>query len=195
MISGEMPMRHAVVAALAATGLIITAPGVGSDAAALVGPDFPAAVLALLSLLLLGVAGWALLVSALASVPALHGAAVALTPRLLRGALFAGVTASVAVAPAHADGADHVLDGLRLPDRPIVSATPVARPLSSDAVVVLPGDTLWGIAAENLGARADAATIAGATRRWYAANRRVIGSDPDLIRPGQHLVPPQEDHS
>jgi hypothetical protein len=188
-------MRPVVVVALAAGALIVTAPDVGADAAALVGPDFPAAVRALLSLLLLGVAVWALLVSALASVPSLRGVAVVLTPRLLRGALFAGVTATVVVTPAHADGADHVLDGLRLPDRPVVSAAPVARPLTSSVVVVLPGDTLWGIAAEHLGARADAATIAGATRRWYAANRHVIGPDPDLIRPGQHLVPPQEDHS
>jgi hypothetical protein len=54
---------------------------------------------------------------------------------------------------------------------------------------------VWGIAAEHLGARADAAAIAGATQRWYLANRHVIGPDPDLIHPGQHLVPPQEDHS
>jgi nucleoid-associated protein YgaU len=177
-------MRH-VVAAVAGAGLVVTVPGASGDAAALTGSDFPAAVAAVLSLLLLVVAGWALMVSTLVGVPALRGVAVALTPRLVRGAVFAGLTAGVAMSPAHADGADHLLDGLRLPDRPLVS----------DVVVVLPGDTLWGIAAEHLDARADAATIAGATRRWYAANRHVIGADPDLIRPGQHLVPPQEDRS
>jgi nucleoid-associated protein YgaU len=191
---GDLPMRLVAIAALATATLAVTAPGAGRNVLTLAGPDFPAAVLALLSLVLLVVAGWALLVSALASVPALRSTAVAVTPRLLRGAVLAGVTATVAMTPAHGERADHVLDGLRLPDRPTVSA-PAARPLVSDAVVVRPGDTVWGIAAEHLGARADAASIARATSRWHAANRHVIGPDPDLIHPGQRLVPPQEDHS
>ncbi len=57
-------------------------------------------------------------------------------------------------------------------------------------VLVRPGDTLWAIAAAHLPAGADAAQIDHAWRAWYAANAGVIGPDPDLILPGQHLLPP-----
>jgi hypothetical protein len=59
-------------------------------------------------------------------------------------------------------------------------------------VVVRNGDTLWGIAARHLSADASVAEIAAEWPRWYEANRRVIGTDPDLIRPGQRLRPPAE---
>ncbi|MGE9808842.1 MULTISPECIES: LysM peptidoglycan-binding domain-containing protein [unclassified Janibacter] len=58
-------------------------------------------------------------------------------------------------------------------------------------VVVLRGDTLWGIVAAHLG---DAATDAEVTRewpRWHAANRDVIGPDPDRLLPGQVLHAPE----
>lgn len=63
------------------------------------------------------------------------------------------------------------------------SATPAV-------VTVRAGDTLWGIASESLPADADAQEVARAWPRWYAANRDLIGPDPDLIRPGQRLVSP-----
>lgn len=66
--------------------------------------------------------------------------------------------------------------------------TPVTAP--SERVVVHRGDTLWGIAARHLGADATDRDVAEAWPRWYAANRDVIGADPDLIRPGQQLVVP-----
>ncbi len=56
-------------------------------------------------------------------------------------------------------------------------------------VTVLPGDSLWRIAARDLGEASDA-QIAAAWPRWYAANRAVIGPDPDLIHPGQVLTRP-----
>jgi nucleoid-associated protein YgaU len=34
--------------------------------------------------------------------------------------------------------------------------------------------------------------VAASWPRWYAANRRVIGADPDLILPGQILRPPAD---
>jgi nucleoid-associated protein YgaU len=58
-------------------------------------------------------------------------------------------------------------------------------------VVVLRGDTLWGIAARHLGAGATDAEVAREWPRWYAANETVIGADPDLLRPGQRLTPPE----
>lgn len=57
-------------------------------------------------------------------------------------------------------------------------------------IVVAPGDSLWRIAARWLGPGATDAQIAQAWPRWYAANRQLIGPDPNLIRPGQRLVPP-----
>jgi nucleoid-associated protein YgaU len=59
-----------------------------------------------------------------------------------------------------------------------------------DLVTVRRGDTLWGLAARHLGAGASDAEVAREWPRWYAANRAVIGDDPDLLVPGQQLRPP-----
>ncbi len=75
-------------------------------------------------------------------------------------------------------------------DRPVAPLLGTPRPERDDAVVVRRGDTLWGIAARHLGPDATPAEIAAEWPRWYAANRAVVGPDPDLIRPGQRLVPP-----
>lgn len=80
-----------------------------------------------------------------------------------------------------------VIGGLALPDRAVAAPAPVA----GDAhVVVRPGDSLWSIAASHpSGEPVDA--------RWraiWAANRAVVGDDPDLILPGQRLdLPPTDD--
>jgi nucleoid-associated protein YgaU len=57
--------------------------------------------------------------------------------------------------------------------------------------VIEVGDTLWGIAASHLpaGDRPDAAVDAY-WRQLYAANRAVLGDDPDLIHPGTRLTLP-----
>ena len=68
-------------------------------------------------------------------------------------------------------------------------SSPPERAAVSD-VVVRRGDTLWGIAAHHLGADATDQDVAQEWPRWYAANHDVIGSDPDLIFPGQRLVTP-----
>jgi hypothetical protein len=72
--------------------------------------------------------------------------------------------------------------------------TPPPRPAvaAHDAVTVRRGDSLWSIAARHLEAGASDAEVARAWPRWYAANRTVIGENPDLIRPGMQLVPPRE---
>ena len=74
---------------------------------------------------------------------------------------------------------------------PASEAAPARAHLrSEDAVVVRRGDSLWDIAARSLPAGAGAAEIAAEWPRWWAANRDVIGPDPDLLLPGQRLVPP-----
>jgi hypothetical protein len=78
-------------------------------------------------------------------------------------------------------------------DRPQASPRLVAGPSPRTAqapVVVLRGDTLWSIAARHLGPDATDAEIAHEWPRWYAANRTVLGDDPDLLLPGQVLLAP-----
>ncbi|MEJ5946163.1 LysM domain-containing protein [Pseudokineococcus basanitobsidens] len=71
---------------------------------------------------------------------------------------------------------------------------PAPRPqVGAGEVVVVRGDTLWGIAARSLPAGADDAEVAATWPAWYAANRHVVGDDPDLLRPGQVLRAPVEE--
>lgn len=165
----------------------------GDQIAAFSSDDFPAAMLALVRLLFVVVAGWALLVGALASSPALRRVAVALTPRVLRGVVFAGVAGAMTVPAVQAD--DRGVDGLRLPDRPLVAAA--ATPVQVDTperVVVRPGDTLWAIARSHLGRGAGIHSVAHEVDRWNRLNHDVIGDDPDLIHPGQRLTAPAKEH-
>jgi LysM repeat protein len=84
------------------------------------------------------------------------------------------------------------------PTRPLVRPQPspelvtgrVAPGAEEGTVVVRRGDSLWAIAARHLDAGASDAEIARAWPRWYAANREVIGDDPDLLHPGMVLQVP-----
>lgn len=100
------------------------------------------------------------------------------------------------LAPRDVPGDGRVRVGV--PDRPTAGAAvrytdvrsgqPVRVPRR---VVVKPGDTLWSVAAAELGPRATPQDIASRWPAWYAANRQLIGPHPDLIRPGQVLrIPP-----
>ena len=73
----------------------------------------------------------------------------------------------------------------------LVASTPNVGHVVLDEVVVRRGDTLWDIAARHLGPHASAAEVAGEWPRWHAANATVIGPDPDLLLPGQRLLPPR----
>ncbi|MFC8502977.1 LysM peptidoglycan-binding domain-containing protein [Pedococcus sp. NPDC057267] len=84
-----------------------------------------------------------------------------------------------------------------VPERPVVrpQASPdlvagTPRRTSGAEVVVLRGDSLWSIVARHLGPGATDAEVAAQWPRWHAANRSVIGDDPDLLLPGQVLHPP-----
>ena len=57
-------------------------------------------------------------------------------------------------------------------------------------VVVRTGDSLWTLAAEQLGPLATDLEIAEQWPRWFQANRGVIGDDPSLLLPGQILRAP-----
>ena len=76
--------------------------------------DLPAALLQLTTLAAVGVAMWAALVALLASWRPTKRIAMALTPRLIRAAVFTTVSGTLVIGPAHADSD---LDGLPFPDR------------------------------------------------------------------------------
>ncbi|MCI0688652.1 MAG: LysM peptidoglycan-binding domain-containing protein [Sporichthyaceae bacterium] len=66
------------------------------------------------------------------------------------------------------------------------------KPIHGATVItVAAGDTLWDLTAALLGPGAANADIAAAWPRLYHANQAVIGDNPDLIQPGQHLSPPE----
>lgn len=165
---------------------------------------------------LLACAGWAWLALTVTVVDARRGAHTGrhgpwrLPSGLRRWVLAAcGVAlASTLASPADADPAGQsrishhglaVLRGLPLPDRAV--APPHAqgrshpRPAHSHhpgvVVTVQPGDTLWSVAAHDLPADATDPEINARWHAIYAANRRAIGPDPDLLHPGQQLrLPP-----
>lgn len=160
--------------------------------------------------------GWGalgLLLTAATGLPGAFGAAAAVAQRLLvpdtgrrAAALLLGIgmglgaPTAAAAAPAGAgpamplSAADGVLPAPDWPAAPR-AADPVAPdwPAAAAAHRVLPGDCLWTIAAAHLADRARPAgnaEIAAAVTAWWSSNRSVIGPDPDLIRPGQLLLPP-----
>ncbi len=75
-------------------------------------------------------------------------------------------------------------EALPVPERPLGPAGDARR------IVVRPGDNLWRLAAARLPPTARAAEVCAQVERLYRRNRDLIGPDPDLIRPGQHLVVP-----
>jgi len=79
------------------------------------------------------------------------------------------------------------------PDVRVLSPAPrdIAPRDAPAEVVVRRGDSLWAIAARHLGHDASDAEIARAWPAWFEANRRVVGDDPDLLRPGQVLRAPE----
>ncbi|MEV5685025.1 peptidoglycan DD-metalloendopeptidase family protein [Streptomyces sp. NPDC052164] len=67
----------------------------------------------------------------------------------------------------------------RAPQTGKVSTSPTTAPGKHESYTVASGDSLSGIAA--------AERLQGGWQRLYAANRTVVGGDPDLIFPGQRL--------
>ena len=162
----------------------------------LLSTDLPTALRQFASLSLAAVGAWAALVGLLASWRPTAHLARALTPHVLRAALFTTVSGGLAIAPAHAAGE---LDGLPFPDRGVTAApTSPTDPVqaSTPAVslrhhLVKPGESPWSISAATLPAGASAADVAASSAAWYDTNRTVIGANPNLIHPGQDLVAPE----
>lgn len=140
-----------------------------------------------------------------------RGAAVLLGLGLAVAGPVVGTTVllSPAVASAAGPGQSPLAVPGSVPDWPV--AVPVAGPVPDwpahtdagsplapappGAHVVLRGDCLWDVAAawlrESTDAQPTGREVATAVHAWWTANRAVIGGDPDLLLPGQVLVPPE----
>lgn len=122
------------------------------------------------------------------------GRAGAVRRLLLTACGIAVLSTTTGVAHGH-EGPDaplnaEALDGLPLPDR-ATGGGPSGAPVDALVVRVRPGDSLWAIAARALGPGASAAQVTSYWHRIHAANAAVIGNDPDLLLPDQHLrLPP-----
>ncbi len=81
------------------------------------------------------------------------------------------------------------------PESPQPDQTSATTPRTEDdpaVVVVRGGDSLWSIAAHHLPPDSADTDIDSAWRAWYSTNQQVIGDNPDLIQPGQLLLPPNQ---
>ncbi|MCQ1952800.1 LysM peptidoglycan-binding domain-containing protein [Arthrobacter sp. zg-Y238] len=138
----------------------------------------------------LGAAPGAVATVAVATVAASPGEPA---PAFIPAGVPAGPDAAQTTPPAPGS-ADPAVSPLWRPSPPQPAAggllTGVPRPDGRE-VVVAAGDTLWSLAASQLGPQATDAETAALWPRWYELNREVIGPDPGLIHPGQVLaVPP-----
>lgn len=165
------------------------------------------------SWLLLGWLALGVVVSLAGQLPGLAGwmarsLAAAVLPRAIRqavtvalgvGLVTAGASAAAADTGSAGPGAAASAPGATV-DWPVQPAPPPVPPPVyggppgigdpvDGAIVVARGDSLWALASDRLPGAA-VAQIADAVTAWYQANRDVIGPDPDLIYPGQLLVPP-----
>lgn len=130
------------------------------------------------------------------------------TRRLVLLACGAAVLAGTTTPALAADDDSSILVGLSLPDRSVTTSQTHHRPAPAERTlrsvptrpapqprvhVVRPGESLWSIAVAT--ATADDGDL---DRRWraiWAANRELIGDDPDLILPGQRLRLPDAGHT
>jgi hypothetical protein len=132
-----------------------------------------------------------------------------IAPALLRRLVTTATGASLVLTPTTAIAAPMAPPALlaatvdaALPASPTGPSTTPLRPAettpgppldpapAAGTVLVKPGDSLWRITAQRLGPSASERQIAVGWPYWYWANRRVIGRDPNLLRPGERLTMP-----
>jgi hypothetical protein len=108
-----------------------------------------------------------------------------LPERMRDGVAVAAVMASAVATSARSAGVGED-PGQVLPEPPPVPA-PVVQP-PPDSVVVGTGDTLWTVAADQLGGRSSSAAIAGeVSRLWMLNADRIAAGEARLVQPGQRL--------
>jgi hypothetical protein len=167
-------------------------------------------VLAAAGLLAWAAWGWGTLGLLLTAASAAPGAGGALARGISRWVLPAGLRSTaglalgvglVVAAPAAVAAPPATPSAVSVPDWPggdpaSAPAAPPDWPTASPRAAqhtVVPGECLWLIAEDqlrDLGRDPTDAEVERAVDRWWAANRDVLGPDPDLIHPGQVLTPP-----
>lgn len=80
--------------------------------------------------------------------------------------------------------ATDTVDGTTGPTTPTEATTPL------QPATVMPGDSLWSIAAGRLPPESSAIEIDTGWRAWYLTNQTLVGPDPDLLEIGWVLMPP-----
>lgn len=119
-----------------------------------------------------------------------------LVPERMRdGVAVAAVMASAVATSARTAGAGEEprvalepRSGLLGPEPELVTPPPAPVEPAPDSVVAAPGDTLWTIAADQLGGRRSSAAIAAEVNRLWTLNAGAIASGvPRLVEPGQRL--------
>lgn len=132
----------------------------------------------------------------LAMVPAAH-AVTAAEVAVPAGGVFSDAAAvDPQWQPAGTSNRGPAVDPLWQPAPPAAAPGIVAKPITRNTpegvqtVTVTSGDSLWHLAAAELGPLATDIEIAERWPDWHTANRAVIGDDPSLIRPGQTLIVP-----
>lgn len=202
-------IRCLVVWSTVTTALVAVARWAGPDALVLTDagtpPDFEALLVGSCSLAAVLCAAWCWAVTTLTTVEVLrdrHHARPAVGTGVVRRVVLVlcgvAVTAQLAGPAAAVESTADPLHGLSVPDRavaptsaPLASRPRPAPPRTGPTTVVRAGDTLWSLARDSLGPAAGPARTAARWHDIYAANRDVVGTDPDLIHPGQRLrVPP-----
>jgi len=174
--------------ALSATALALLPGRLGLIAGSVSGRLSPA----VLRRMVAAAAGTSILISPVAGFaePAGHAApaGVGTSTTLAPGPALA--TAGPPLATAAPAPAPELTVGLPM-DRSGARQPAVRGRLASGPVTVRPGDSLWTIAAHRLGNAPTAARIHAEWPRWYAANRQLIGADPNLLHPGASLQAPR----
>ena len=131
--------------------------------------------------------------------PAAATSAPAAVPATATSAPTSASPAAVDVTPAPTATPKATASPVAPPKAPTVSP-PVTRAQQGGTVAkkaytfrVARGDTLWTLAQRSLaatGRSTGSASVASFLPRFYAANAAVVGSDPDLILPGQTITWP-----
>jgi len=144
----------------------------------------------------LGVAG-PLLVPAV-GLPVLPAASAAPSVSVVPDWPAAAPATGSSAAPAAGSSPALAVGSSAAPDWPAHAAAPSAVVPdwpAGDTHVVVRGDCLWHLAAgrllDQLGRTPSGGEVAAAVQAWWTTNTDVIGSDPDLLLPGQVLRPPE----
>jgi hypothetical protein len=104
------------------------------------------------------------------------------------GVALAAATLLVLSGVAEAQGTDSVVNDTQSANQNIGVTVPVGPSEDDTRLVVRPGDSLWTIAGDRLQPDASPEQIGYEIERIVELNRNLLGSNPDMILPGQELL-------